>query len=295
MKKLLFKTTLFFIGLIVIFSLSSSFDSFNLKRNFPTHIQTLIAGDSHAECGINDKIYPNSKNISQPGEIHFFVYYKLKKIVKYSKIDTLIISFSSHNLSAFQDEKLFGIDSQYAYQRMYPKNFACLGANGIIDLLDKTKLNFGNILTYFTKGFIMPYITRKNDYIGKYRKSAKSVIGNHQMIKTRISDHFYRSKDCLDTFSTYQQVYLNRIIQLCDNYKIKLILVDIPVSPYYRALIPKKFLTYFNDYVKNKIPNNVTFLDFSNYRYPDSDYGDGDHFNTKGAIAFTKQLLDKVH
>jgi hypothetical protein len=294
MKKFIIKVVIFSLFLVLIIFVSALVDDVLLRTKFPKNVTTLIIGDSHSECGINDKMYPNSKNISQPGEIYFFCYYKLKKLLKYRKIDTVLVAFSRHSISYFQDEKLFGIDRQLAYQRMYSRNMQCLGFTGIKDLYSKTKLDLGSFMSTMVKGALTPYILRKNGYIGAFRKSNRSNLQD-SVIKNRLVSHFYDDDHTLLGFSQYQQVYLNKIFELCNSHNIKLYLVDIPVSPYYEKEIPQKMTDYFDKYIKTSIPKNVEYLDFSNYNYPDSCYGDGDHFNSKGANVYTRQLIERIN
>jgi len=80
MKLFLKKSLLFlFIGTFVLLLLFLSINYIYNKRveklALDKNISTLICGDSHPMCAIDDKIIPNSINISLSAECYYYTYY----------------------------------------------------------------------------------------------------------------------------------------------------------------------------------------------------------------------------
>jgi hypothetical protein len=86
-------------------------------------------------------------------------------------------------------------------------------------------------------------------------------------------------------YSEYQLEYLLKIIELCNNKDVELILFN---SPTYNS---KKYgdLSLLADYY-NTYFSNITYLDFSSFVLPDYGYGDIGHLNFKGAEIFSQYL-----
>jgi ABC-type sugar transport system permease subunit len=104
MKLFLRKTVLVFLILTVLlvvvtiinWAYITNSNYFILNKN----INVLVLGDSHAKYALDDKILKNTCNLSTDADSYFYSYLKLKELNKKNiQIDTLLLSFSQHNIS----------------------------------------------------------------------------------------------------------------------------------------------------------------------------------------------------
>jgi len=86
--------------------------------------------------------------------------------------------------------------------------------------------------------------------------------------------------------------YLNRIIRLCRDRHISVVLFNAPVHREYRDRIPAKVIESF-DRTKSELLNkysNVRFVDYSDFALPDDYYSDCDHVNWRGDDLVSRSL-----
>lgn len=84
--------------------------------------------------------------------------------------------------------------------------------------------------------------------------------------------------------------YLRKIVDLCKRKGVKLYLVGYPLY--------NESLTYDHDFctrMRKKYFNDVEFLDYVNWKVPNSCRMDAHHLNGKGAILFTNELKNRFH
>ena len=88
--------------------------------------------------------------------------------------------------------------------------------------------------------------------------------------------------------SQFEKKYLDKIVKLCQDNDIKLILINTPKRNEilsYSKYGMKEFYEFYDNYYYN-----IDFLDFSRFSLPESDYGDFVHLNTLGAKRFSTYL-----
>ena len=293
MKKFINKTLAFLMPFVLLLFFLYNLDSVILKLNFPKNITTLIVGDSHSECGIIDSLLLNSKNISQSGETFFFSYQKIKRIWKYHKFDTLIISYSPHNLTHLQDNKTLGTDSQKFYKELYPRYLRCLDVESMLFIINKSEVGILSSFSNFIKSTLKNYFQFNITYLGSYRGSYNSNLSDKD-ITDKVRIHFYDEKQVPYKESNIEPIYLNKIVDFSRENNIQAILVNLPVHPKYKEQIPMKIENYYHSSLDLFVKNNVRIYNFEKICYPDSCYGDGDHLNTYGAKLLTIELIDNL-
>lgn len=240
--------------------------------------KTIVLGDSHMVRAINPKYFFGITNISQNSEPYYVSYWKLKRIVKNNKIDTVILGYSYHNLSRFNDYKLS--DSKWAkemFRRCYIiKDFSTL---------DNIKIDF---YSYYSEKFKNMCLNPMNNltYIGSYQNSNSSSFIN---LNKTIKRHFhYKSK--LNKISINELNHLDKIITLCKLNKIKLILITTPLHETYISKIPNEFLDEFEKYNKKLISQGILVLNYSKVNFDKDEYLNSDHLNTKGSRRFSNMI-----
>ena len=107
MKNFIKKSLNFIFFLIVFFLINSLINIIFIKNQKLPLKKTsiLIVGDSHTKKSLNPYYLKNSSNISQYAEPYVLTLWKLKKIFETYIPDTIIIGFSPHNSSQFNDFK----------------------------------------------------------------------------------------------------------------------------------------------------------------------------------------------
>lgn len=310
MKMLISKLVKFFIyfvtlTLILYIFIAALFmrklDSMSLDKN----VNTLVLGDSHTQCAINDSLYKNTVNFSISSEHYLLTYNVLKLIIKNNPdLKNLILGCSFHSFSAFNDRYLFGeknkkdIFSEIYYSRYFPilddeSKFLLLKTNpdGVIKSF---RMIIFNMLESFTENY-----TTYHDYpfIGRFYPGKNRVLKD-SLINASIAWHFYAdsSRKVLEDFSGLQITYLKKIIQLCMDNHIKLILLNTPVHEKYDKQVPEKFITeYYSMMRKFEKNDNVLFFDYHDYKFTDDYFGDGNHLNLPGASIFTNIVMQRLN
>ncbi len=293
MQKFIKKIILFIALLIFSFFLIVIFNGYLLylldksfKGKSNAHI--LLIGDSNMECAVNDSIYKGSINLSKASDSYFYSYLKLKAYISQNQnIDTIFLSFSPHNI--FDNGWL--LDDSHIYSRFrlyYPlmdwSDFYFLFSRNSKAIIS----SFPSIINQTIKNFIKLVLGKTITSYGGYQSLDRDILeevklkllNGEPLPFFKIPNNFKISKE--------EVTYLNKIIDLCQRNKIKLYLVNLPKR--IELLNYKKYgVTEFNKYYDSFF-KNVDFLDFSNFKMPDSYYGDFVHLNKKGSTYFSEFL-----
>jgi hypothetical protein len=241
--------------------------------------KVLIAGGSHTQRALNPKLFHSAINISQEAEPYCITYWKLKKYLSQNNPDLILLGFSYHNLSSFNDEKFS--DKQWddeMFKRIYAmQNFS-------LPRISVDKHEF-----YEMKFHLMCLYPRLSpiDYKGEYSNSNTANVSDSG---EAINRHFFYNKSEAN-LSKLSAEYLDSITLLCKKRKIELAAIATPTYHSYYSKIPEKFVRYYT-LEKNKLSKaGVVVLDFSREKYPDNFYLNADHLNAKGAEKFTEQMI----
>ena len=203
----------------------------------------LIIGDSQILNSINPNLLMNAQNISQTAEPYFLSYWKIKKILKSYKPDTIIIGFSPHNISAYNDYKLTTpLWASEMFKRCYPiHNLSAI--DSMIEV---------NYTSYYRTLIKQIAFFPKNNhihYIGKFEKKINKK-NNLNTWESPVNRHFYR-KNIEVGISQLSINYLDSMISICKLNNITPILLRSPVHKFYQENIPDKILqSYENTKIK---------------------------------------------
>ena len=153
MQKFIRRTKLFIFGYIIYLITIYCFNNLVIKyKNFDfSNLNVLILGDSHAGTSLNPDYFKNSKNISLNSESYIPSYLKLKLILQRCTIDTVLLSFSPHNLSGSNDLKFSDKWNKLYYYRYYS-----LFSRDILITMNFNLLEYLSI--YIEKMFLFPNV-----------------------------------------------------------------------------------------------------------------------------------------
>jgi hypothetical protein len=274
--------------------------------HFNENITILIAGDSHAEVSINPSFLSHSENIAQSCENYFYTYYKLRHFLdRNPQISTIALAFSWHNFARdYQESILYG-DVGKNIEYFFP----LIDRSGK-ELIESWKSSYLVPWGRYTMGFPLqiyrnlllqkqllkiPLKREDFNFFGEYQSLSTSNI-DQENIDKKIKLYFNGLHLTDYSMSKYMIEYLYKILELCSQRKIKIVLFNSPVNSIYHNGVPVRA---FHDLDSLQIKlrsqfDNVVYFDNSNMQLPSEYYYDGDHVNSMGSIVFTKYFANEL-
>ena len=239
----------------------------------------ILVGHSHSECAFNDSLIDGLANFACSGESYFYTYYKTRKLIEQNpQVNTIFIEFTNNQIDRYIDDWIWDNDhmpnrfSKYAlfmdkegYKLLYQKNPSCFKKS----LIPTLRNNF--IILY--KGL------KYTDDLGGYRYLDRDKTDS---LVAAISDKKI-SKNIPHERSIQNIEYLSKLVKYCENNNVKVFL--------FRSPLHEKYGGFHNEQVfQNLLSNefsNLEFLDFAKFSLPNSEFGDLQHLNFKGAKKFS--------
>lgn len=256
-------------------------------------INTLILGSSHAFRDVNpeylDEFSFNLSNLSQS------LYYDLQILKNYihelPNMEYLILEMSypslTHKLNTGEEEW-----RKYYYYRY-------MNIRGLVNFFDLKAYSEIAQMTFF-ETFAKLY---------RYWNGKSYITCTERGWGKRVDkfDSFDLDEDGRNTAKRHENFnsdislgldILNQIIDICNEYNIKLYIITFPVWESYReAVNPDKFNITVK--VANEMDNkfdNVTYLSFWNHdAFSREDFYDADHLNNKGSKKLTQMLNELMY
>lgn len=250
-------------------------------------VSVLIAGDSHPARSIDPAFFPSAQNIAKLAEPYPLTYWKLEKILSQPEldqaIDTIIIGFTHHNVSRFNDYKF--VNEQWSSE-MFARTYTIHDITNNKDIpLDRRSY----YTSYIKKMLLYPNL--KHQKIGgNYYNEDMSKIDDYDEV---IDRHFYMDGKPAG-ISTVAINYLDSIINLCQQHDKKLILVASSVHPKYYTRIPDYIVQAYNQRKQQYRQQGLEVIDMTDNFYADSSYLNSDHLNRQGAEEFTSSLKSNL-
>jgi len=247
-------------------------------------IEILFLGDSHVNAVQEDRI-PNAVKFDSFGENYIQSYYKLQYLIDREDmtIKNLVLPFDLHSFSSFRSDRIIND----IYWTKYMDYFELARAKN-----DRTyilKWMIAHFCAYAGKGDeILEYLQKVRGFPSLREKQKEDV-------KNRVYYHF-KNQEIFDRDILY---YFKKILNLCSEKEINIILIKYPLS--------RSYLINAADYVdRNEFYGylHAILADFPHLNYDIWDYQeifvdspvyfmDSDHLNRKGAIAFSELLSKK--
>lgn len=282
MKKFLRKILIFKILLFAILSGMFAFLYYR-KQNEVVKIpkRNIVIGDSNTRWSVDDKILKGYSNYSTGGETMMFAYTKLKILDKYNKIDTLLLSFSPHNLI----NNMWWDDSQgSSINNRMPAFYQNFTLENHLDLLKTIPKNYLQSLSKIGSNEASALFSpNKEDPMFRFGSYIPATLNETQIKKTLYPDN-------MPKITEIEVKYLKKIISECKAKNIKLILIQPPknyLRPDYKYYDHQEFYEF---YYKNF--RDIDFLDFSKLQLPPHAYWDIMHVDIVGSKVFSRYLQD---
>lgn len=274
MKKFLIRILLFSLTVIGIYSIFIvRFIYLSNKVSFeigPTK-NVLVLGDSQGQFCISDTITGNTYNLCRFGEGYLSNYLKLKQVLNYpNQIDTLLLIFTPFTTDKNSDSRDFSPETvNHILGKYYP-------------FFTKEEIKLFSI-PYMLQG-VLRSITYTDISFHSFGSSGM-LYGNH--IDTVIKKQ--AQKDTNETIygNKVELQYLDKIINLCDNHHIQVILFSPPI---YQA---DRFYDMDNFYeIYHQRYSQIPLCDMTEIAFPDSCMADINHLNIHGARRISHEIKD---
>lgn len=282
MKLFLKNTILFFCllyGSIFALVIGSNY-IINSQADFTLkpHINKIVLGNSHPTGTFNDSLISNFKNLADPGDNYFYGYQKLKKIIKQNpQVDTVYVEFNPKTILLWEDSKLWKKNQIPNYQAFFNFNdhYLLASINSLSYQQDMIKGLTTNVKRIATNQYNF------KDSLGGFRHVKSSYI--NVILDTLTYKNEKQFKFNQKMISRYDLLYLSKMVDLCQNKNIQIILVR---SPYHKKFDAHRYETIFQIYRMEHF-KTIPFLDFMNFPMNNWEFKDLEHLNFKGARKFS--------
>lgn len=280
MKKFILRILVFFSTLVLLVAivvlvennLIESASNFTLKSG----TKYIVLGHSHPECALNDSVILNFENLANQGESYFYTYLKLKKILENnSGLENIFLEFTNNQIEAGKDNWIWGDKFiSYNFPRYTPiisiQEFGILLSNNGKALFSAQSKAIVDNFIFLVKG--------KEKYL--YEISGYYYLVRNNVDSTTIM--VPHKKHASNDLPKINIGYLEKIVSLCKSYGIPLHFIRTPLHKNYDLCNELKF----KEILTGRF-SEVEFIDFKDYPLFNSEYGDLEHLNHKGAKEFS--------
>lgn len=256
-----------------------------------TGVEILVLGDSHAYAGITTDTFDGKliKWVS-PAESYHLNYYKLKYSLTRFKPNVLILPLDLHSFSYTR----YRINQDY-YWVKYVDYFEIGAAAGKRSLYTGKYIH-GKFFPYIGAGNIINDWAMKNIFKVKKKgmRLRQELNGKSRLTKAFARIRARAQLKSKNYFYKPLVVYFKKILDLCRENGITVLLVKYPVSrEYYQYASTFISIRYFNYHVKNVLKDydNYFILDFRKIFFDREEFlRDVDHVNEKGNERISRRI-----
>ena len=267
------------------------FNTYFIEHHRPSLAGTmiLIAGDSHPGTSINPDVMIGSRSVTRGAEPYIQTYHKLNALLRRPHdVQTVLLGFGHHNFAPITDLRYADpIASRSAFGAMYPimerRDFEPLDVNE-----DAYRISLLRWL------LLVPRIDHHRRYMGGFMNMPAGSYRGHveargdlEMIAERI---FYVDGQP-GAVSSVATTYLAGIMDLLEELRVDLVLVDAPLHPEFLANVPEPFVDHYEGLAAMARGRGVLVIDGGGYPLPESGFSDPFHLNYEGSIVFTNLLI----
>ncbi len=276
-------------GLLFFSVFYFSFFYFNhyYRLDLAEDIETVVLGNSHPQCAINDELLTKTKNLSRAGEPIYYVLPKLQHLIQNNHhVKQVILELSDKEfqsaLSRWMWSPMVIEHCTKAYWAFWPMSYH-------VGFIQKRGIDYFNYLMAAERKYLLAMTQRSEPFFefllwGGYKPS------DERMKKEKWEESQQPiSEKCDSLLIPVDANYIafQELMELCNQKKIKLSLIRCPVHESLHDCFEKDYFRL----VSQKM--NLDVLDFRNLFLPDSCFRDAEHLNSIGATLFTHKLIDE--
>lgn len=273
--------------MVVFVSLTQIYQN-ALTYHLGEDVRTLIIGNSHPQCAINDSLFGHCRNLSRAGEPFFYAQFKLEKILKDNpQINQIVLEISDKEFKHQMEDWIFRPavveNAVKAYWAYWPLWFH-------VDMFSKVGVDYFKFLLLGQKKYFLSLIQMDVPFFeslswGGYRDSNVKI--DLKKNKSTISKNVTQ---CDSLFNPMKGniMALEHIQALTHSNHCRLSFIRCPVHESLHDCYERDFRNLIIE--KMKIP----VIDFRNLKLEDDCFADEEHLNSHGATLFTEQLKHTI-
>lgn len=252
-------------------------NSYSLR--LPKEKTILLIGESQSQAAVDDSKIENLYNLSQSQERYMTTYCRLKAVLEQNpQIDTVILSLTPHSINRGKDD--FWENGGYLRQIVQWYG-ALLGWR-----------EWRLMLRHAPETTLAEIVTPLQHYL-KVNESYTHQIGYYEAadycaLEANIAEGGSSLKVDPSFGNAVTLEYLDKIVCLCADKRIKLIGLNTPVYHAWEYEEPQ----YFYDYIATHYPD-LELWDYLDADIPDDYRRDINHLNKKGAEWFTELIKNR--
>jgi len=261
--------------MIIVYAINKQKADFSLLPS----TQNIIMGHSHGVCAFNDSLIANTINLCSSGESYFYMYPKLKNFVENNKqITTVFIVVAANQFHKNMDESIWSDKYLTYYYASYFPFFN--STQHVVVLKNKPK----NVIAALPITFKTQFKNIVSNNYSYFKKVDGFTPQKRELPLAEISNITISNTVSKDSISEVNINYLKKMVEYCQQRKLKVIFVRCPQHKSYIALQDQSMF----DSVLHNIFRNIEFLDFKSYSVSIDNYADIHHLNIKGAYKFSQ-------
>jgi hypothetical protein len=287
MRLFLIKFSIFSLSFVFTLGMFVVLSSLIVKQNtsviLSPDINKIIIGHSYSETAFDDSMITGIKNCSESGESYFYNYQKLKIILNYNEqVDTVFVNFSNNQVFSDMNDWIWG--EKYMnynltkYQPWCEKEDILLCAKNNFFIFSQTQAVVikNNLKKIIKNNYSDPLL------VGGYKAMTQKITKEEK--QGEINDNTYK-------ISGTNLNYLKKMIELCNQKRIKVILLRPPVK---EINLNQPVEVEFQKIRKNYFAN-IEFWDFINLPMDKKlHFFDNTHVNKEGSRIVTLELNEKM-
>ncbi|MBN9379412.1 MAG: hypothetical protein J0H74_01520 [Chitinophagaceae bacterium] len=250
----------------------------------------VVLGNSHPEQAYNDSLLDHFQNLAQAAETYLYTFIKAKEIFEQNKqIETVFIEFSNTDLLPEWNKWIWG-SAVLSWRYPIYSPFMGMEENKVLLLNNFSGVN--NCLPLSLKDNAIRVVHHDLDYsneMGGFVYNTREKVDSF-LEHDNLKENFERVRKNQDHISSYNVVYLTKLVQYLKEKHKRVILIRSPLHRSYPGL--------GNEAEYEKILHTafvgVEYLDFNAFPLANADYVDLEHLNFRGARKFSlwfNQLL----
>lgn len=247
-----------------------------LQFSLPAADRVLVLGNSHGRDAICDSLMPGWANRCSDGEMYFGVYLLAKRMLECNKVDTLVIPMT--DFVSYRDERVTTKYLLYESSRMALADGELLG--------QLARLNWRDLLSFYCVNDLQAMLTPAE--VGGYEH------WDHHGLSAELKNLDYRlaregktvaPRKSISDF-TLQTHYLKRIIQLCKQKGVALVILNYPKYERSKYFDRTRVWNYYAT-----LDDSVKIADYEHFQLPDTSYfANCTHLNYRGAALFSTSI-----
>ncbi len=266
-------------------------------ESFADSLDILVLGDSHAGNGLDPRLLPGGFNWASGGESYLANYFRLKSLLERGvRPETVVLPLDLHSLSSLRSEQ---IPQGASWRRVISHS----------ELREAFGIRYPMV---FARGLLgrAPYVAKGTDLV---RESLRPTVpkvfrgytpqgsalfsedrGQESLARIRAEAHLLGQEPITEEM----RYFLRKILILCDDRGIRLVLIRFPVTREYfqvaSALVPPDAYYQAIAVLVSAYPSALTLDHHDTYWGRNELFQDPNHLNAEGAAQFTALIRDEL-